>query len=933
MAVTIENGSEETLDDSTLSIPLPAGIDQWTASVRVDGGTWSPYPANGLLPLDPIPGSGATTIEIRGSVEQGAPAWLGVTAQLLGGTGVLADVVADCNVLPTVDAGPDTMIDLGTSISLSDASASDGGGALTGISWTDHGAGGTFDDAKSLHATYTPPAASGVVELTLSVTDEDGGESHDSLRVRVNAVPDVDAGGDRCAAEGEPIDLGTAAVTDSDGWIRDLTWSDGGAGGTFVPSADSLHPTYVVPEVGGCGNEQVTLSLTATDNWGASNIDTLVLTVENVNSPPTVSVPDGWDVEAGQTVELSAVASDDDGWIEEIAWEQIGGIAVHLFATNQGRCATFDAPDADTAATLRFRFTAVDNCGDVATGEVPITVLPSGVHDTPSGAGALFVTMDVLDDRGLPLSPFDAPTSGDVVTVRVSVLNGGSVRIEDLAATLSGGIPVGLTSSTLDPWDRAAGTSDWPVLLDDPSGRLEIVATASGTDVYGHPISGSDSFRFLDASSAQGGALDLQVTGVVNSSGAGETITYAYRVINVGNVDLTGIALQDDRLGRIDLPTSARPGEELETQVVYTVRATDLPGPLVTHVSVVGFTEEGERAEATTELSVELAGDAGGGGFVSLRPRKLVISEIAWAGASTDAAAEWIELANIGEASVDLSGWRLSWYEKTGDVPSQSQWHTVELSGIVPPVDPTVLGDVSPEFLPLENGLWAVQDPRWPASGTAPGFFIMERGSDDVIANVSADLVYGEAFDSAFDLPDSGAVIYLLDPDGAIIDSANAQHTDRPGWPGGSASSHATMERIRLDQGDFDANWETTPGLQTYGVDASGRGLLATAGRPNSIPLEATIDSAAGAVLPSRAGEAISVSVPVSSVSRPGITVSSSSGSAAGGGGSVELPEISTLRAQGMLEISADLEFVPVGDYFIWIAFGDGETLLLPLRK
>lgn len=107
------------------------------------------------------------------------------------------------------------------------------------------------------------------------------------------------------------------------------------------------------------------------------------------------------------------------------------------------------------------------------------------------------------------------------------------------------------------------------------------------------------------------------------------------------------------------------------------------------------------------------------------RPSPLVlINEIAWAGTRASATDEWIELFNPGSAPIDLAGWTLT---DENDIE-------VELAG------------------ELESG----------------GFLLLERGDDQTIPNIPADLIYSGRLD------DAGETLWLFDPAGSAIDSANA---------------------------------------------------------------------------------------------------------------------------------------------------------------
>ena len=165
-------------------------------------------------------------------------------------------------------------------------------------------------------------------------------------------------------------------------------------------------------------------------------------------------------------------------------------------------------------------------------------------------------------------------------------------------------------------------------------------------------------------------------------------------------------------------------------------------------------------------------------------PLAVLINEVAWSGTQADANDEWIELFNPGPSAVDLRGWRLT---DEGDVQ-------VTLSGVLP----------------------------------SYGFLLLERSSDDTIADLAADLIYTGGLNNA------GESLWLLDPSGTVIDSANA---DGGAWPGGSATSHASMERRGGD--DRSGNWGTFPGFGGVGHDVDGNPIAGTPRQPNAIHLPA----------------------------------------------------------------------------------------------
>jgi hypothetical protein len=111
----------------------------------------------------------------------------------------------------------------------------------------------------------------------------------------------------------------------------------------------------------------------------------------------------------------------------------------------------------------------------------------------------------------------------------------------------------------------------------------------------------------------------------------------------------------------------------------------------------------------------------------------VLINEVAWAGTAASANDEWVELYNRGPTAVDLRGWLLT---------NQDDLN-VRLSGTI----------------------------------SAGGYFLLERTDDQSIPNISADLLYTGG------MRDEGEVLWLIDPDGEIVDTANVVRPGRPAFP------------------------------------------------------------------------------------------------------------------------------------------------------
>jgi len=166
--------------------------------------------------------------------------------------------------------------------------------------------------------------------------------------------------------------------------------------------------------------------------------------------------------------------------------------------------------------------------------------------------------------------------------------------------------------------------------------------------------------------------------------------------------------------------------------------------------------------------------------IASFPPFAVLINEVAWAGTRASALDEWIELFNPGMEVIDLADWRL---EDGGDI-------SIILNGTIAP----------------------------------RSLFLLERTDDTTIYDMSADLIYTGG------LNNGGESLRLLDPSGAIIDSANAAGG---AWPAGDAPSYASMER--RGGSDHPSNWATWNGFNNAGHDAGGNPIAGTPRQTNSL--------------------------------------------------------------------------------------------------
>lgn len=198
--------------------------------------------------------------------------------------------VLNVNNPPVVDAGPDLVVDEGQKIQLQ-ASACDPDGDQITVFWTVPCGRGTLDNPHTLTPVYTAPLTNRcegeVVELVVTVRDACGAEAKDTVRIlvrNVNRAPWADAGPDLTVPECGQIMI-LARAGDPDGDPIQIFWTV--TAGKLI-GADTLCPVFVAPEVQGCEPLKVIATLRVVDACGAVVEDQVVITVTNVNRPPTV---------------------------------------------------------------------------------------------------------------------------------------------------------------------------------------------------------------------------------------------------------------------------------------------------------------------------------------------------------------------------------------------------------------------------------------------------------------------------------------------------------------------------------------------------------------------------------------------------------------------------------------------------------------------
>ena len=165
-------------------------------------------------------------------------------------------------------------------------------------------------------------------------------------------------------------------------------------------------------------------------------------------------------------------------------------------------------------------------------------------------------------------------------------------------------------------------------------------------------------------------------------------------------------------------------------------------------------------------------------------PVLVIINEVAWSGTKASSTDEWFELYNTTGTDINLNGWSL-----TADDGNP----IISLSGTITAADP---------------------------------YFVVAR-----FAAVFNDLVPDKTYSSG-SFGNDGEILYLLDPNGNQVDTANL---DGGAWNAGLGSpAFASMERQGTGA-DSPTSWFTYNGTVPIAHDRNGNNINGTPGQANWI--------------------------------------------------------------------------------------------------
>ena len=427
------------------------------------------------------------------------------------------------NVPPEAICGDDQQVRRGEDVTLDGTGSFDADGDALSYSWTlpvvPGGSAAVLDDAAAAMPTFLADAV-GEYRAELRVNDgyADSGICQVTVVAVENNPPQADAGEDTFASEGEDVELDGSGSFDPDGDPLTYQWDvlSTPGGSAALPADPTAEITEITVDMPGDYELQLTV-----DDGLTSDLDTVIITVEEGNAAPIADAGSDVFVAVGDTASLDGTGSSDpDGDPLTYSWtftSMPSGSAI-TDADLVGASSATPSFDPDVAGDYELELTVDDG---VASDSDSVVVTATDGGNTPPIADA-GVDQSVGEGETVEL---DASGSSDPDGDPITYL-----------WTFSS-VPSGSSLTDADLSDVAASN---PTFEPDVAGEYELFLTVSdGTDfdtdevlvtvVAGNtpPVADAGS----DITASTGDTVDLDGTG--SSDADGDPLTYTWTFTSV----------------------------------------------------------------------------------------------------------------------------------------------------------------------------------------------------------------------------------------------------------------------------------------------------------------------------------------------------------------------------------------------------------------
>lgn len=289
-------------------------------------------------------------------------------------------VNAAINQAPLANAGANIIITLPTNSTTLAGSGTDIDGTIASYQWTKiSGPSQYIIGSPTLAKTTIKNLIAGTYEFELKVTDNQGANGRDTVKIIVNTAPSlpnqsptVNAGPDvNVTLPTNSVKL-SGNATDADGKIVSYRWN-----GISGPKQFTItYPTRISTTISNLVQGIYNFELTVTDDSGAIDRDTVQVTVNaaisSTNKKPKANAGADKNVTLPtNTIALTGAATDEDGTISAYQWAEISGPSSNtVISPSTAQTSISNLVE----GVYQFELTVTDNLGALAKDTIKVTV-------------------------------------------------------------------------------------------------------------------------------------------------------------------------------------------------------------------------------------------------------------------------------------------------------------------------------------------------------------------------------------------------------------------------------------------------------------------------------------------------------------------------------------------------------------------------------
>ncbi|MDQ2719854.1 MAG: T9SS type A sorting domain-containing protein, partial [Bacteroidota bacterium] len=286
---------------------------------------------------------------------------------------VQISVNAAANIPPIANAGTFKSINLPVSTVTLSGSGTDADGTIAAYLWTKISGPSSFNIVNSSSpVTDVSALVQGTYVFQLKVTDNSGATATSTVQVTVNAAanipPVANAGSDKSITLPVSTITLSGSGTDADGTVAGYLWTKISGPSSF----NIVNSSSPVTDVSALVQGTYVFQLKVTDNSGATATDTLQVTVNPANIPPTANAG----LDQTITLPVNSVSLSGSGKVTN------GTIVGYLWRQVSGPSSSSPSPlDSSTSivyglisGTYQYELTVKTNLGEIAKDTVAIIV-------------------------------------------------------------------------------------------------------------------------------------------------------------------------------------------------------------------------------------------------------------------------------------------------------------------------------------------------------------------------------------------------------------------------------------------------------------------------------------------------------------------------------------------------------------------------------